>query len=268
MRTIFFLIFLFTLSFDGKSQFSIGLGLSRVNEGYNETTSNLYYDDDRSIFKKERTALFIYDFPTFHVDYRKNYFGTDLTLSLINCNRNLHWHDEHYLGGGSSPATWTKYDNYSDVRFGYLGLKWGVGLYFGAREVKQTRYQFSLSMTNQVDALLWHKETNQVLIRTTSLGGEFITEYPDDNLVNTKQFVYQVGLEPKYRLYVNQFYGDIFTNIAYSVKKSYRTYYTPFDYYTSTDSDALSQLSPWNFTLGVSFGYLIGQKMKDKENAN
>lgn len=264
MRSIFIFFLLFALSFDGKSQFSVGLGLSRVNEGYNETTSSQFYDDERSIFNKERTALFIYDFPTFHGDYRKNLFGTDLTISLLNCNRNLNWHGEHHLGGGSSPGTWTKYDNYSDVRFGYLGLKWGIGLYFGAREVEHTRHQFSLCMTNQVDALLWHKETNQVVIRTTSSGGEYITEYPDDNLVNAKQFVYQVGLEPKYRLYVNQFYGEIFANIAYLVKKSYRTYYTPFDYYTQTDSDALNQGKPWNFTLGISFGYLLGQKVSNK----
>lgn len=217
-KVIFIFVFIYTSTGTLLSQMSISTGILRITEGAQPNTER---------FSSSKDQLFINDYLTVKLDYKKKRIGAFLETLYLSKSTDLHQHSEQQYGSGSSGYfNHINEDKYSNVSFSYLGFKGGADLILGnISPINRFNAHFYISLFNQFDFLTQFSQTDQVQYRTlyyTTLNNSsnvnqytvYPAEYSTMKTINFSKFYYQCGLEFRSRLNYSNFFLELTAGAA------------------------------------------------------
>jgi hypothetical protein len=250
-KVICLLIFYYTFSLALFSQVSFSTGVSRLKEG---TLSNPEF------FSSSKDQLFLNNYFTAKVDYKKNRIGVFFETLYLNKSFEMNQYISTQSGSGSSGYFSTSTTNlYSKVSFSYFGLKGGIDFIFG-NIIPSERFnnQFYISIFHQNDIRAQFSETDQVQYRKYSYNdnnpntGPIYIEYPAEyNPLESIKFnksYSQFGIEFRNRFYCSNFFLEL--SAGTSIFKDERSYIL-------FRNNSIWQDGMFNINASLKFGYVL-----------
>lgn len=250
-KVICLLIFYYTFTLALFSQVSFSAGVSRLREGNNP-----------GFLSESKKQLFLNDYITAKVDYKKKWFGAFIETLYLNKSIDLHQHFEEQYGSGSSGFKTYTTDLYSKVSFSYLGLKGGVDFVCGTNmPTERINNQFYLSLFHQIDFRKQFSQTDQVQYEKYSYKPpspnippvyvELPANYTPIESINFLKSYIQFGIEFRYRYYYTNIFLELSAGTALSV--NHRTT-------LSYESREFPQEGIFNINSSLKVGYLFKKR--------
>lgn len=256
MRSIILIFLIFSVSFSF-GQFSISGGISR-------NIDNFFGSNQGFNLGKQR--LNNYNQYQIQFDYSKSATRVYGEVGYLTSNFHLEQRTSYHSGGGSSSSFSDNRTYHSQVSFGYLSNKLGLGVIAISKNRNKLWGSFSFNMFAKYEKLTGYSESDQVMYRQTSSNGNqtqtFVTtDYPPDyysyNLISFNRSIFQFGAEMDWRVGFKNYFLGISTSIA--LCNRIRTFSNSYvSYYSGSN-----QTSLWNFNFGLKIGYMFKSKVKE-----
>lgn len=247
MRYLFVLI-LTVVAIQSNAQLYLSGNVTHVKFGLLEPRENFY--------SRSKNQLYLNDYYSVRLDVQSKkvpVIGCFIEPSYLRVLADFEQHFTYSNGGGSSPASYYKWDEYARVNVQYLGIKLGPQFSFKTKPEKhKVTYAFSFSLYVHLDQRIHFEVLEHVRYNGTSMNSNNIPQYPSyfpNNALNATEFAIDGGLEIRNRIEFKGYFVDIHGAIGVTPENRFERF-PDYNYYPSHPDI-------FTYRVGVGLGYLL-----------